>query len=590
MNKICLFIIGMFLVIITITSLILLSFSHKKILTDDNYYQDIERNLDNQFIQKINIQNSLCSEPSKNILDLSFEGVNAFCYCKSSGFTNLGACSKGNRNKGCSSHSGMGSRDIKNLKGLYFCGEMSNYTYDDIENVQGNSKLCKSGFKVCGKDTLKYLCFPENNECPINDIIISDSKRLDLLDLKYNEVSKISPSTKEEIFLYTTNTKTENDIPVDFQLGYKNICINPKEEISPYDQFKYLNKNYHTRCLTKIILKQNDDRYKKIYSLDKTQLYHDNNILQHLESYSIFKIDSLRYKIDLFSRPFIHLSSECFKKLNYDTKKDMIDKLTIGDNTRVFDYFTGCFVLLGFALAFSICLNCNNCCSTGNGADNIFLIPLGIINFLVFIVLILCSISFDISKKRVEVVDTLNSSDCGDPFLNGIFKEGVGSSKYLNNSLIAVIILMVFSLFIYFILLFEFFCKDCFPCDCFKFKKKPKKTLLYEDNNKPVLQTISIQDKENFGKTKEPLKYEDQRLNYNDVVYKNRNDYYNNHNQKQDNQIPIFNYNNNINQNNNYEPQVYRIPSIKKKEEDYNYKDSNVFNNDKIEDIKSKKK
>ena len=247
MNRICLFIIGIFLLIITITSLILLSFSHEKILTDDHYYQDIEKNLDNQFIQKINIQNSLCPEPSKNILDLSFEGINPFCYCKS-GSNNEGACSKNNRRKGCSSKSEIGARDIRNLKGLYFCGEMSNYSYDEIENVQGISKLCKSGFKVCGKDTLKFLCFPENNECPINDIIISDTKRLDLLDLKYNEVSKISPSTKEEIFLYTTNTKTENNIPVNFKLGYNNICINPNEEISPFDQFKYLKKNFDTQC------------------------------------------------------------------------------------------------------------------------------------------------------------------------------------------------------------------------------------------------------------------------------------------------------------------------------------------------------
>ena len=312
------FLLVSYILAITIISIILLVLNHKKIKNDDLYYQDIENNLEKEFIQRIKIQYIPCKEPYKNIFNLSFKGTDDFCYCKyifGNIFTYVGICKNDDEEqRSCSQKYGMSSRDIENLKGFFFCGEISAFNYDEIENVDEDTKLCEKGFKVCGKDSLDFLCFLESEECPINDIIISDTKRSDLVDLKYIEQSEISPSTEEEIFLYTTNNKIENEIPVDFQLGYKNICINPGEEKSPMEQFKYLSKSHKSECKSKINSKSKDERYKKIYSLDKFQLYRNNNILQALQNYPLFEKDSLRYNIDLFSRPFIHISSKCFQK------------------------------------------------------------------------------------------------------------------------------------------------------------------------------------------------------------------------------------------------------------------------------------
>ena len=268
-RKIFLTILFLYTLIICITSLMYISLNFIKTVENNKYFLDVENNLKRNFIESIEIQKSPCLKPLKNILNLNFGGVKSFCYCNSSKYYE-GDCKKFDKtNLNCNVISEMDSKKILNLKKLYFCGKPNIISYDKIENIDKEKKICKNNFKICGKDSLNSLCFPEKINCPINDIIISNFKRPDLINLNYTEKFEKSPSTNENIFLYFTNTKIENKIPVDFKIGLKEICINPEEEISIKKQFIFFKKEFDLKCDLKIGNKNTDFRFSKIYSLDK---------------------------------------------------------------------------------------------------------------------------------------------------------------------------------------------------------------------------------------------------------------------------------------------------------------------------------
>ena len=75
--------------------------------------------------------------------------------------------------------------------------------------------------KICGKDNYgNNLYFPEDLECPINNIFISDSNE-DLPDYTKLKIDDI-------YYLYYTNSYIEGKIVVDLRINsYKEIPLNP---------------------------------------------------------------------------------------------------------------------------------------------------------------------------------------------------------------------------------------------------------------------------------------------------------------------------------------------------------------------------
>ena len=117
--------------------------------------------------------------------------------------------------------------------------KLENFNYLDIYQNNNNNK-------ICGKDSYgNNLYFPENVECPINNILISESNE-DLDDY-------VKLQLKNDIYLYYTNTSIEGKIVVDLIINKdSNIPLNPKgksnsnyNSLSFYDEIDNdLNKEY----------------------------------------------------------------------------------------------------------------------------------------------------------------------------------------------------------------------------------------------------------------------------------------------------------------------------------------------------------
>ena len=571
-RAIILIILCLYLFSICLTSIIYISNNFLKSEVDNKYFQDVENNLKQNFIQSIDIQKTPCQDSSNNSFNLTFEGVDPFCLCNSNK-NYAGACNKHDRQStSCDDTSEIKKKKINNLKKIYFCKTINSITYDKVENINMETKLCKKEFKVCGKDSFSSLCFPKMLDCPINDIIISDTKRSDLLD--YTEKSETSPSTNEIIYLYFTNKKIDNDIPVDFKIGLNEICIDPNEEITYTSQFPYFKKQYDEKCDSEIGNKNIDFRYKKIYSLNKFQLYNDNGITNQIkEKYEIFDTKTLNYQIDIFSRPFIHFSTNCKNNINIIknkslTKISILDIITLSDSHMLI--FTVGIFFAGLALMASCAsLIINVCCSWNSKLYNLkkLFIPFSIVIVFFLVVIILNFVTMSDNNKKIEILDELYSSNCGDYFFNQFISKGRDSSRKQNKDNIIIIILFflgIFLILIYSFCIFWFFIKH-------KSKNKNKNQNPIKEDK--ILFNNYINEKGGFNQTNKNDKdfYDNNNLNQNSQNFKNNlNDipYQQNYNY---NQQPNIN-NNNYQQNYNYNQE----PNINKNNYQENF---NNFNN-----------
>ena len=164
-----------------------------------------------------------------------------------------------------------------------------------LNNSVLETEECEKGYKKCGKldDIGNYLCVKENDDCPINDIKVTDSKQPDLENLNY---SYFLINNK---YFYYSNT---SDKPVITKLKVAEegkLCINKGYYFTKYPQYILDNKFEYYGCKYKI----NGELYEKdVEALDirtKGQLYNDSNV----------KIDSI-YSSSLYGFPFHSLQAE----------------------------------------------------------------------------------------------------------------------------------------------------------------------------------------------------------------------------------------------------------------------------------------
>ena len=102
--------------------------------------------------------------------------------------------------------------------------KFENFNYIDLyQNGDG---------KICGKDNYgNNLYFPENSECPINDIFISNSNQ-NLSGYKKFKLNETS-------YLYYTNQYIEGKIMVDLRISQNSeIPLNPEGK-SDYNYFSH---------------------------------------------------------------------------------------------------------------------------------------------------------------------------------------------------------------------------------------------------------------------------------------------------------------------------------------------------------------
>jgi hypothetical protein len=177
---------------------------------------------------------------------------------------------------------------------------------DNIDDINSTNQICKDNYKKCGiLDTNNnILCIPINEECPLNDLKISDVKLPDL-ETDYFFV-KITESLTDSVkYIYYTNKKTDNNIITHLELSTNNPCIYPDEHnwigINP----KEIEKN--CSCQTYINNELYDKSYKEVGNkILMKSLYYDNNV----PLYNEYNYET----VNLYARNHYYFDKNCSEK------------------------------------------------------------------------------------------------------------------------------------------------------------------------------------------------------------------------------------------------------------------------------------
>ena len=139
----------------------------------------------------------------------------------------------------------------------------------------------KENGKLCGKDSFENnLYFPEDIECPINDIIITDKIYSFLED--YNRI----PLGKNNEYLYYTNKRIDKNIIIDIRINHEKLLLNFDNAndlcdclLDSFSECKDYNKYYLGKF------------YNKMDSLYSQDFFSNNTNEKGLEFYSYQKIN-----------------------------------------------------------------------------------------------------------------------------------------------------------------------------------------------------------------------------------------------------------------------------------------------------------
>ena len=185
-----------------------------------------------------------------------------------------------------------------------FFYEKINKTYFDyLKTSVKENENCNENYKKCGilDSNNNILCLPNNEECPINDLKISDFELYDLLP-EYNYIELVETLTSIKKYIYFTNNKIDNKIITNFKLSYDSPCIAPNEH--SWISINTNEKEKSCNCFTYINDKLNDPSYIEVgNNIFMKSLYYDNEI-------NIFN-DYSSEKVKLYTRNYYYINEDC---------------------------------------------------------------------------------------------------------------------------------------------------------------------------------------------------------------------------------------------------------------------------------------
>ena len=170
---------------------------------------------------------------------------------------------------------------------------------------------CEKGYKKCGKldDFGNYLCIEENDECPINDIKVTNSR-----DEEYEKLNYSYIIINDNKYLYYTNTSEK---PVISKLKVVEdgiLCIDKTQFFTKFPQY-ILDHNFNNYGCRPI----NGNFYEKdIEILDyrtKEILYKDSdiNLAKTFPNYKYgYPFSSLKANMTLYPHRYIGFDKKCF--------------------------------------------------------------------------------------------------------------------------------------------------------------------------------------------------------------------------------------------------------------------------------------
>lgn len=279
-----------------------------------------------------------------DLISYEWPGTEMGCLCKNKTKLSIGKCLDVQHRQYCKSVERVRPYTANKWKGQYLCSSsMKSLDFFNLTKIKAND-FCAYKTKKCGKiDTLNnYLCVPENENCPINEISVIS-----------NEANSFE--------LKTTNKNTDGIIYTSFMIAEEKVCVNHYQKLFQEKAFPLFNnsllscndiKNNNT-----IITK--DPHYKLLDFYDKSSFYEHNGIYYHIKHLPLYP--KILSTIGLYGSIYIGWKKECEKRefysyMNNASNADIeirdIVKVNSENQLKLFIYTIGmiCLIILGVGL------------------------------------------------------------------------------------------------------------------------------------------------------------------------------------------------------------------------------------------------
>lgn len=312
-------IIGIFPLTIFICSVI-----NVKINSAKTILNELKSSLNDFPLSEINFSQK-CTDKYNGAL-YEFPGTKAGCTCvgiysyikeqTGKSEVNPGSCSSNQTYNGCIKVPNYDSKKLYFWEGGRFCSklyksELNGYIFY-LNNSVSKYEDCQNWYKKCGKldEMDNYLCIPNDEDCPINDIIISNEINDELLEHNYSYIN-----ISNNKFLYYTNSSNKSVISK-LKVAEGKLCMDRTYFYTDYPQYILDNNFKYYGCKHKI----NGEYYENIEVLDnrtKNEFYLDSN-LSLLNYFAIWRYDyplySLNANVSLYPKRYIGYNRNCLKK------------------------------------------------------------------------------------------------------------------------------------------------------------------------------------------------------------------------------------------------------------------------------------
>ena len=178
-----------------------------------------------------------------------------------------------------------------------------------IRNSVENNNECDIGFKKCGilDSNNRIMCVEENNDCPINKIIINNNN-ISPSDFNYKILS-----LNNNKYLHYTNEAINDSIIVNISISSGIPCSDPNEINTKFPQYILDGNNLRYICTHKLNDNLNDNIYTFIDSNKKSELYKENAVNQCINLLHNYPYFSLNENIELYSRNYFGMDMNYFE-------------------------------------------------------------------------------------------------------------------------------------------------------------------------------------------------------------------------------------------------------------------------------------
>ena len=308
----------------------ILSFKNIKVTQVSSYLDEIRSSLNDYPLSEFEYL-SYCGNKYNNYI-FTFPGskngctcvhISSYYYDQSSGEyeVNPKECTYNQSRNGCVDIDSFQPRNLSYWGKGMFCSkkyDVSRLTYKGYLHYLNHSVLkdeeCEKGYKKCGllDDMGNYLCLPEEEACPINDIKVTDRRSPELEGKNYN-FSYIGGR-----YFYYTNT-SNNPVIVKMKVTEGKICMDRTYKHSDYPQYILDNNFKYYGCKHKIDGKLYQDNLDILDVRKKADLYEDSNLQLYTTQYYgrwyyDFPFFSLEANMNLYSQRYIGYDKKSLMK------------------------------------------------------------------------------------------------------------------------------------------------------------------------------------------------------------------------------------------------------------------------------------